>query len=33
MRTLPELNEQGHLSVRYEIQLVAYRLRDAVKEF
>ncbi len=28
---IPELNEQGHLSVRYEIKPVAYRLRDAVK--
>lgn len=29
---IPELNEQGRLSVRYEIQPVAYRLRDDMKE-
>lgn len=29
---IPELNERGQLSVRYEVQPVAYRLRDALKE-
>lgn len=29
---VPVLDEEGHISVRYEINRVAYRLRDALKE-